>query len=205
MGNNNSPQGTVKGMQAVARTTPNIELPEFQLIYADLKKVAEETSNEWISKDAFDETIKKIEKFESSDIDIFVKLFTLFDVQGNSTINYKDFVAGAACCLSTATFEAKLIFGMSIYDTLQSKNCLKGDLKKLLNTINNVVSYFGDPVIRPNQIDAIVFEMFRSLPPSGGKGIPFEACVENLLANDIVKMFLNGEGRLRFGDPELKV
>jgi hypothetical protein len=205
MGNSVGATGTAKGMQAVARTTPNIELAEFGILLSELQSVALESASEWITKEKFEESLKKIEKFEPSDTDIFTKLFVLFDVNGNSTVYYKDFIAGAACCLSSATLPEKLKFAMAIYDTSRSSYCLKGDLKKLLYTINNVTSYFGDPVIRPNQIDAVVFDIYKANPSSAGKGISCETCIEALLANDIVKMFLRGEGRLRFGDPELKL
>ena len=205
MGNNVGPGGNIKGMQAVARTTPNIELTEFQLILSDLKTVASETASDWISREAFDAAIRKIDKFEAPDIDIFVKLFTLYDVQGNNTVDYKDYVAGAACCLCTASNSQKLAFAMPIYDSNMTKCLLKGDLKKLLHTINNVTSFFGDPVIRPNQIDTLIFDVYKAFPSSAGRGVEFESCIEALLAHDIVKMFLNGEGRLRFGDPELRM
>ena len=205
MGNNVVAGGTIKGMQAVARTTPNIEIPEFQTILADLKLSAADSKSDWITRDVFDTAIKKVEKFEPSDVDIFVKLFTLFDVQGNNTVDYKDFIAGASTCLTTAQNSEKLQFAMAIYDSSNTKCILKGDLKKLLYTINNVTSFFGDPVIRPNQIDTIVFDVYKAFPSSAGKGIGFDVCIEALLANEIVKVFLNGGGRLRFGDPELKL
>ena len=80
MGNNVGPGGNIKGVQAVARTTPNIELMEFQLILNDLKTVASETVSDWISREAFDAAIRKIDKFEVPTVDGAIEVIVLSGV-----------------------------------------------------------------------------------------------------------------------------
>lgn len=192
------------GVQAIARTTKNIEIQELQTILDFLKNYSIQENTESIPYEKFNEALKLIENFEQSDIQIFDKLFTLFDVEGKDTVNYKDYIVGAICCLTTEKISDKIKISLSIYDTNGKDCCLKSSSKRFITAVNNTVSFFGDPVLTLAQLEAINVDLFKSCQTSGGYGIPIENCAEFFLLNELVQKFLNREGKVRYGSLELK-
>jgi len=74
----------------------------------------------------------------------------------------------------------------------------RADMKKILNSINLVTSYFGDPVVTPADIDKCVHATFEqnaepSAPMKIVEAVPFIA------GHDIVDMFVTGRGTVKFG------
>ena len=192
------------GVQAIARTTKNIQRQELQILSDFFKNYSSEINSELISYDKFNEALKLIDKFESSDLQIFDKLFTLFDVEGNGQINYKDFIVGTICTLTTETNEEKIKISLLIYDIGGKEFCSKSSSKRFLSTVNSTVSFFGDPVLTQGQLDTINIDLFKTYPPSGGYGIPIDTCVQFFISNELVQLFLKREGKIRYGSLELK-
>lgn len=189
---------------ALAVTTPNIEKNDIDKLYSLMIKAAGNTANaDRLSKeDLVNVVLKGMDKFTPSDSELFIQLFTLFDEEGQNKVDCRDFVAGAGICLTTHSVADRLKWGMSIYDKEKTQTILRGDLKKLLMAVNSTAAYFGDPVLAPTQIDQMTLEMFKALPNSS-QGVKIDECVAYLLNNDLILQFINGDGVVRFGDPEL--
>lgn len=193
------------GITSVAATTPAIEMKEMSAIKAELLKLVTAKETEAFAKYELDEAIKKSGKFEPSDLEIFAKLFILFDVKGDETANYKDFLAGIVGCLTSATLLEKLKFTIELYDSNNSGYISKLDLKRLLGSINLVASYFGDPVLAYSDIETITQDTFKAVSDGSGKGqmkCGIE-CMEFILSHQLVQIFMLGEGKVRFGSPAL--
>ena len=89
------------GVQAIARTTKNIEIQELQVVLDFLKIYSFQENSDSIPYEKFNEALNLVEKFEQSDLQIFDNLFTLFDTEGNNTVNYRDYMVGIICSLTT--------------------------------------------------------------------------------------------------------
>lgn len=205
MGNLNSKQPASKmGITAIALTTPNMEKAEVELLMNDMKELAKTNKSDFIPKSDFEGFLAKIEKFDDADKDICMKLFVLFDVNGDKTVNWKDYTVALHCCVTTDKLQAKMKFVLGVYDKESTGYIMRKDLKSMMHSINNVASYFGDPVLSVDEVNTVETELYKSLEKPSGKGTPIETAMEYLLEDETIKKFLNGEGKVRFGDPELK-
>lgn len=190
------------GITAIASVTPGIEQKELTTLKAELSKICASKGVDQIVKSELDDALKKSGKFDAADIDIFSKLFTLFDT-GDETVNYKDYLAGLSGCILSLPVSERLMFVFSIFDTDSAKLMTRADLKRCLVSINSVASYFGDPVLTFKDLDQITQETFEAITDGTSKVMPVEALVEFLLKHSLVQVFLLGEGKVRFGSPEL--
>lgn len=204
MGNEFAKPASNMGFTALAYTTPSIEHKEMDALHKELAKTCKAKESEMITKQELEDALKKAGKFDAPDLDVFSKLFILFDETGEGTVNYKDLLAGMYACFTTTPFDEKIPFALSIFDTLGSGNVLKGDLKRFLVAVNNIASYFGDPVLSLTDLENITLEAYKSgLTDTPGKGIPHAVCGQYLKENPLVLVFLRGGGKVRFGSPEL--
>lgn len=199
MGNEMGFPASKMGVTAIALTTPNIEQKEMIFLLGEFKKIAAEKSSEWVSRAEAEATFKKFEKSDASDLELLMNLCTLFDVNGDETLNYKDFVSGVQACITNEKIASKLKISLDIYDAEGGGFCTRGDVKKTLQSINNVASYFGDPVLTNNEVETVSFDLFKSIPKNARQAITHESCIEQLLGHPSVQTFLKGEGNVRFG------
>jgi hypothetical protein len=70
------------GISAIALTTPNLEKKEIEGLAADMKAYADENNTTQIPKSVFEAVLARMEKLEPSDVDLLMKLFTMFDLEG---------------------------------------------------------------------------------------------------------------------------
>jgi Ca2+-binding EF-hand superfamily protein len=189
------------GITAIASVTPAIEQNQILALKTELQKVSTAKGSEFIVKAELDDALKKSGKFDAADLDIFAKLFILFD-GGDATINYKDYVAGIAACLTSTVLKDKLLFVCSIFDVEATNTISKPQLKRVLVSINSVASYFGDPVLTLNDLDQIVQETSDNTAGKG-KSMTIDAAVDYIITHPLVQVFLMGEGKVRFGAGEL--
>lgn len=179
----------------MAFTTTNIELPEFQTIAEKMKALPDSTQ---CSRAEFDDAIKAVTKFEESDIELLSRLFVMFDNTGESIIPIKEYLAGVGGCLCSAPVVDKLKAACHLYDLSDSGILDRADMKKVLNSINLVTSYFGDPVVTPSEIDKCVYDTFQHNPePSAPMKI--EDAVLHIANHQIVETFVSGRGSVKFG------
>lgn len=183
------------GVTAMAYTTPNIERAEMTQLAEKLRPLADSGT---CSRADFDEALKSVEKFDASDVELFTRLFVMFDTTGESQILFKEFLAGVGGILLSGQVDEKLEFACSIYDYAQSGLLTRGDLKRILNSLNLVASYFGDPVVTPDEIDALVLSLFEA---SGNptQPLPYREHMVAMTEHETMVNFVSARGTVRFG------
>lgn len=183
-------------------TTPNIETVELTIILTELRIIAKNKNSEFVDKAELDSCLKKIEKFDAADLELFNKLFILFDMKGDGTVNFKDYMSGIFGSFITGSCMDRLKVALAVYDEKGTRLCLKGDVKRMLYAINGVASYFGDPVLSSAQLDELVHDLFQTVPKVTGQFIAHDPCLEFLVPHNSVQVFIRGLGKARFGlDP----
>jgi Ca2+-binding EF-hand superfamily protein len=199
MGNEMGLPPSKMGITAMTLTTQNIEANEIAVILNELRNLSKAKSSESFDKSEVDAALNKVEKLEASDLELFSKLFTLYDVKGDGTVNYKDYMSGIAGCLLTGKMIEKLKIALSIFDENSTNLCLKGDVKRTLYSINNVASFFGDPVLTTGELDEVILQLFEAVPKVTGQFRAHEPVLEFLVLHPTIQAFAKGEGRARFG------
>jgi len=202
MGNEVGKNNSRLGVSAMAFTTPNIEKDELLALtkkMQELVKAAPVSSNDTnaISKSQVEDALKAITKFEPSDVELFTSIFTMMDNAGENIINYREYMSGISGCLVSGVFMDKLDFAFTIYDVEETGELSRADMKKVLNALNNVASFFGDPVMTSEQIDSAVIDIFKNNGPS-----PVMSRVDgvNLAAtHNTTELLLLGRGTVRYG------
>ena len=97
-----------------------------------------------------------------SEFDIFNALFTMFDFKGNDTASYREILAAVAAIMLEGTPAERLENAMDIYDYLsQTGSISRKDMLKVLASINNTASFFGDVVLRTSELEKIVMEVYQ--------------------------------------------
>lgn len=195
MGNEASKSNARLGVSAMAFTTQAIEADEMRAIAEALKGHAE---SGMCSRADFEEALKTVEKFEESDMELFNRLFIMFDNTGEDTIPIKEYLAGVGGCLCSGSAADKLALAFELYDLSALKVADRANMKKVLNSINLVASYFGDPVISTADIDKIVLETFQKAGVTTSP-IAFDDCVPIIVSNAIAERFIAGKGQVKFG------
>ncbi len=195
MGNEPSKSNSRLGVCAMAFTTQAIEAVEMRAIAEALKGNAESGT---CSRADFDLALKTVEKFEESDLELFNRLFIMFDNTGEDMVPIKEYLAGVGGCLCSGTVTEKLALAFELYDMSALKVSDRANMKKVLNSINLVASYFGDPVVAPADIDKIVLETFQQAGVTTSP-LSFEECVPLIVSNNITERFIAGKGQVKFG------
>lgn len=205
MGNDISQANSKLGITSIAVTTPNIELPQFQKMQTLLMKIAEEKQSDMISREDMMIVLKQQEKFQPPDTELFVQLFTLFDEEGHDTVDYKNYLAGAAVCLISNNNIERLQFAFSLYDRQSTKQCSRSDTKKVMLSVNQAAAFFGDPVLSPAEIETTTIGIFNDVGSQSNSGAPVDDVIALILKHPMVWKFMTGEGTVRFGAPEMSL
>ena len=131
------------------------------------------------------------------DTEILDKLFTLFDLNGEQVVNYKDFLAGCSI-LQTGSVIDKLRLCLDIYDSSGTGIATRTELKRALISVNNTACYFGDPVLKDEEISNIIMDLFKkaNAPTSS---LPIEEYIGQIYDHQLTIKFLLGQGTVRFG------
>jgi Ca2+-binding EF-hand superfamily protein len=187
------------GIRAVAYTTSNIEAEELTQLTEVIVNVAKISGNIGnVTRAEFEENIKSIAKLESSDIELLTSIFTMFDTSGEGVVVIKEFIAGVAGSITNGSSAEKLKLALNLYCLADDRDTiLRGDLRKVLNSINEVISYFGDPVIAQDGIETIVFECFNPLP-SPSTPMAVDDAVNFVIAHPVTDIFLAGQGKIKY-------
>jgi Ca2+-binding EF-hand superfamily protein len=187
------------GVRAVAYTTANIEAEELTQLTEAMVNVAKISGNIGnVTRAEFEENIKAITKFEASDAELLTSIFTMFDTSGEGVVIIKEFIAGVAGVVSNGTSAEKLKLALSLYCLADDRETiLRGDLRKVLTAINEVVSYFGDPVIAQDALESIVFDAFNPLP-SPSTPMSLDDAVNCVMNHAVTDIFLAGQGKIKY-------
>ena len=138
-----------------------------------------------------------MENLEASDAELLDRLFTMFDTSGDSQIDYRDFIVGIAPLINGSILD-RLKFAFQLYDVENIGTVQMGEMKRVLTAINNVASYFGDPVVTSDQIEEVTVDVFkRSSNPAAP--LRYQEHMQFLSEHPIVILFATGKGTERFG------
>jgi hypothetical protein len=184
------------GISAMAFTTPNIEKDELTSLSSKMREVALLAGTEnMIGREGFEESCKSISKFEDPDNELLNNMFTMFDIDGENQIIYKEFAAGIGGCFITGTLIDKLNFAFTLYDNEETDEFTKSDIKKILNALNNVASYCGDPVVSSDKIEIVAQETFANVD---GQVTNKDAAIQFISNHQETMLFCAGKGSTRF-------
>ncbi|KAH8048402.1 Ca2-binding protein [Aureococcus anophagefferens] len=84
----------------------------------------------------------------------------MFDKMGDGQINYREFVVGVSP-LARGDVPQKLQFAFELYDVDETGHVKAAEMCFVLNAMNNVASWFGDPAMQPDEIDTCVEDVFK--------------------------------------------
>ena len=193
MGNEQGKPNGKLGVSAVATVCTIQDLHVVQMV----KYFRSLAKGDLIKREDLNNIMEKLEDIENVDKELLSSMFTMFDVKGDNNIPYKEFLAGV-CLLITGSEKDKLSLALSVTDTKNTGNMSRTDLRKTLTAMKNVVSYFGDPVVRDVELNMIVTELFKR-QPSSSSTIPYKDNFDSILEHNITQSFLLGKGKARFG------
>ena len=200
---NNIPRISVgrMGIASMAMNTPNINEATLRVAMKKMKDLTSNTASALtIVKSDYKNILDAITMLEDSDMEIFMALFNLFDVKGNESIVYRDLVVGVVVCLVEGTIEEKLSLAFELFNFDGQRDLNRADLRKVLHSVNNTASYFGDNFLEYGTVNDIVTDVFYLVSVANSTdaisivSIHIEKCVEFLSLHESVLAFINGEG-----------
>ena len=145
--------------------------------------------------------IEATKGLEDVDKELLQKIYIMFDVNGDETVNYKDFLAGL-CPLVTGTAKEKLSLAFTLWDlSRRSGGVNRAELRRIAMAINNVASYFGDPMVKEKDIGYLVKDIFQ-MQPSSASVIKINDYFEQIYDHGAVHTFLNAKGTVKYAKPE---
>ncbi len=192
MGNEQGKPSGNMGMSAVACvcTVQESHLTAFE-------KKFRKNAGDMITREHLKEATDSFDDLEAVDVALLDKLFTMFDVTGDGNVNYKDYLAGLTP-LSTGSAKEKLHLAMKLFDAKRIGTISRAELRRLIIAINNVASYFGDPVVRDIEISSLVSDIFR-MQSSSSSAIKYEDFFDAIYDHNTTHAFVMGKGTQRFG------
>uniref|UniRef100_A0A7S1C8Q8 EF-hand domain-containing protein n=1 Tax=Bicosoecida sp. CB-2014 TaxID=1486930 RepID=A0A7S1C8Q8_9STRA len=130
-----------------------------------------------------------IVKVEESDKELLDRLFTMFDDTGDGQINFKEFVCGISTILR-GTLEEKLTFSFHMFDVDNSGKVSPEEMKSVLHSMNNTVSYFGDEKADESKIDTLVKEVFAEFDANHDGELSFAEYMHAVAAHPTLVSFV---------------
>lgn len=192
MGNESGKPSGNLGVSAVA-TVCTLEETHLMACAKKFRKLMTES----ITRETLSEVTAGYDGVEPVDLELMDKVFTMFDVAGDGSVNYKDFLAGLTP-VTTGSAKEKLMLAFKLFDTKRTGSISRSELRRLLLAINNVVSYFGDPVVREHEVALLVNDIFR-MQSSSASSIKYEDYFDAIYDHVTCHIFLLGKGTQRFG------
>ena len=207
MGNNIGNSAVSRmGISSMAMNTPNINKATVKEMMIKMRDLPVNPALPLtITKVDFDDLLKSVAAFEDPDIEIFQSLFELFAIKGDDTILYRDLIVGVVGCLIVGTLEEKFMLAFELYDIRGKNDLNRADLRKVLHSINDTASYFGDNVLEKLTVDDVVSDIFYSISVANVVdeetmvSVEIKQCVEHLSQQESVLIFVNNEGPKKFG------
>ena len=97
------------------------------------------------------------------------------------------------------------MLAFELYDIRGKNDLNRADLRKVLHSINDTASYFGDNVLEKLTVDDVVSDIFYSISVANVVdeetmvSVEIKQCVEHLSQQESVLIFVNNEGPKKFG------
>lgn len=203
MGNSTSREPKI-GLVALARTMP---LSKHQLV--DLKHECIvvtcgcQFQSFTIDRESFRVALLDT-MVEDGDTDILDSLFTMWDMMGNDSIQYREFLVGVSPLASghRDSLGSTLHYTLALMDTAQSGRITPYNLTKVLKAINSTASFLGDGVLRNAELQEIVSDVFG---PSMSQAMSHHDVVPRLIVHPKVHKFIDGKGATKYKPPEQNV
>ena len=130
------------------------------------------------------------------DVEILERMFTMFDKMGAAAIDYREFLAGLAP-LVRGDVKARVLFGCEMFDVNDAGTIKKHELALIVNAMNNVASWFGDPAVTPEEVDALCENVF--LESKDGVVVNYGEVVHQIVEDPAFRTFLAGQGSVHYG------
>mmetsp|Transcript_6203 Transcript_6203/g.8726 ORF Transcript_6203/g.8726 Transcript_6203/m.8726 type:complete len:205 (-) Transcript_6203:199-813(-) len=179
-----------------------IEKPQIKKLRDSFADIARRSGNpHMIARDEYYEGLNSVDLVES-DRDILDRLFIMLDRTGEERVNYKELIVGITPLIS-ATTAAKLLFAFAMFDDEDAGRLKYNEARFVLLTLNAVSSYFGDPVLRTDQIDELLDEATHALEDPAEKSSGYIASADLcsfVTAHPLMTEFLEGRGSARYGN-----
>jgi len=197
MGNEPSKLNSRLGVSAMAFTTTNMERGEFEALADKLKELPD---HKICSRVAFEAALAAVPKFEESERDLLLRLFTLYDTAGESVVQPDVYLAGVGGCLCSGTSTEKLAIACKLYDLAGTGILSRADFNHILTAINRVASFFGDPGASAAEIEKCVYATFQHNPEPADP-MAIDTAIPHIIDHEVAVAFVRGEGTVRFGRP----
>jgi Ca2+-binding EF-hand superfamily protein len=141
---------------------------------------------------------------EDSDTDILDALFTMWDMMGSDSIQYREFLVGVSPLASGSrdSLRSVLHYSLALMDTSQSGIITPYNLTKVLRAINSTASFLGDTVLRNVELQEIVSDVFGT---SLSQTMSHDDVVPRLVMHPKVHKFIEGKGGSKYKLPEQNV
>ena len=188
-------EGSKLGIFAMS-VVSGIEKDQIFGLQLAFKRVADATGSSIITRPDFDKCLESVDHLQQSDAEILDRLFTLIDSTGDAEIDGKSFLMGISCLISGST-EEKISFAMSLTDTSRNGTISAPDIKKVFFALNDIASYFGDPVVSQDQITDMTREIFEA--NNVGGTVRYNDSITEIVQHPLVQAFLSGQGTERYG------
>jgi len=192
MGNEGGKPSGNLGTSAVASVC-TVQEAHLMMFFKKFRKGAAEV----ITREDVSSVTADFTDVEAIDLELLDKVFTMYDVTGDGNVNYKDYLA-ALSILTTGSAKEKLHLAMKLFDSKRTGTITRTELRRLLMSINNVASYFGDPVVKDSEIGSMVSDIFR-MQASSASSIKYEDFFDAIYDHVTCHIFLSGRGTQKFG------
>lgn len=150
-----------------------------------------------VSREEFQEALEFVGIVES-DAEILDRLFTMFDKTGDNQVNFREFAVGISPLISGDVVD-KLQFSFGLYDMDNTGQIRPNEMIFVLTSMNNVASYFGDPVMTHEQIEQLVDDIFKEADVSHSGALSYEEYLAAVSDHPILVQFITGQGSVRYG------
>lgn len=205
MGNEIGKTSSRMGIAAIAAVTSidKLEITALQKKLREAASNAEGSDSYTISRVNFDEAIQSIENMEGSDSELLDRLFTMFDTSGDNQIDLRDFTVGISP-LITGTVKEKIEFVFQMFDMDKTGTISQSEMKRAFTAVNSVASYFGDPVLRSEEIDELALHIcMDNGKRNGNTAAPVKYSDQDMIRfmeeHPRLLQFVSAQGTERFG------
>lgn len=183
---------------AMANVT-SLEKRELLAMQKSFMEISQRQGNpNTIAKDEFQEALEGCGITEA-DNEILDRLFIMLDKTGDQQINYREFLCGIAP-LVTGEVKEKLNFSFELYDVDGNGTVKKAEMTFVMRGMNDVASYFGDPVMSQDQIQVLVDEIYEKFDDEENpQGCNYREFMNAVTQHPVLVSFVKGEGPVRYG------
>jgi Ca2+-binding EF-hand superfamily protein len=199
MGNEISSSGASRMAIAAMANVTSLEKRELQSMQRAFMEISQRQGNpNTVAKDEFQEALEGCGITEA-DNEILDRLFIMLDKTGDQQINYREFLCGIAP-LVTGDVKEKLNFSFELYDVDGAGVVKKAEMTFVMRAMNDVSSYFGDPVMSQDQIQVLVDEIYEKFDDEENpQGLNYKDFMNAVTQHPVLVSFVKGEGPVRYG------